>query len=408
MGRSNYKELLCALAERWWDTTNTFHFSWGELTLTPADFSVITGIPFGIRPIELYDDWRTEVSPDRMVELIGIDLPQIVESGSATPALSIFRHWLSLQAPGIYTRYRRGELTATQVARFTLLLLFASTFWSNRKEKFNPSILKSLENLAHLEEYDWAGAILSRGLVPLAWRWYKSNLHTVRRKKSLKELRTFFDTCPLEQIQADPALQRSDTLSRRRVILSHPTLRRYYLGERVDIQIRGCRTVPYSPLEDMRAGRQMTLTTAHTEGIPHVELLQGGDYDEFCGISLMPPIGSRLDGLQGPVPSQPLGTRSSRASGPSTRTPRRRPMTDPTSSSPAGGPSQAGPSRLTGPSRAPRAILEASGLLHPDLANLHLPYNISYFVPDSTPALREVSLESVDRLTLPSEDITEY
>ncbi|KDP30723.1 hypothetical protein JCGZ_15524 [Jatropha curcas] len=146
----------------------------------------------------------------------------------------------------IYTRYRRGELTATQVARFTLLLLFSSTFWSNRKEKFNPSILKSLENLAHLEEYDWAGAILSRmyddmcdlsrghcklngtyyfwetwafeyfpytrpellqtdlgsGLVPLAWRWYKSNLHTVRCKKSLKELRTFFDTCPLEQVCA--------------------------------------------------------------------------------------------------------------------------------------------------------------------------------------------------------------
>ncbi|KDP23217.1 hypothetical protein JCGZ_00187 [Jatropha curcas] len=65
------------------------------------------------------------------------------------------------QAPGIYARYGRGELTATQVARFTLLLLFASTFWSNRKEKFNPSILKSLENLAYLEEYDWAGAILS-------------------------------------------------------------------------------------------------------------------------------------------------------------------------------------------------------------------------------------------------------
>ena len=162
MGRSNHKELLCALAERWWDTTNTFHFSWGELTLTPVDFSVISGIPFGIRPIELYDDWRTEISPYRMVELIGIDLPRIVESGSATPTLSVSRRWLSLQAPNIYARYKRGELAATQVARFTLLLLFASTFWSNRKEKFNPSILKSLDNLAHLKEYDWAGAILSR------------------------------------------------------------------------------------------------------------------------------------------------------------------------------------------------------------------------------------------------------
>ncbi|KDP20499.1 hypothetical protein JCGZ_05376 [Jatropha curcas] len=129
--------------------------------MTPTDFSIISGIPFGIRPIELYNDWRTEISPDRMVELIGIDLPRIVGPGSTTPVLSVSRCWLSLQAPDIYARYRQGELTATQVARFTLLLLFASTFWSNRKEKFNPSILKSLENLAHLEEYDWAGAILS-------------------------------------------------------------------------------------------------------------------------------------------------------------------------------------------------------------------------------------------------------
>ncbi|KDP30462.1 hypothetical protein JCGZ_17497 [Jatropha curcas] len=123
VGRYSHKELLGALAERWWDTTNTFHFSWGELTMTPADFSMITGIPFGIRPIELYDDRRTEISPYRMVELIGIDLPRIVEPGSATPTLSVSRRW---------------------------------------KEKFNPSILKSLENMAHLTEYDWAGAILSR------------------------------------------------------------------------------------------------------------------------------------------------------------------------------------------------------------------------------------------------------
>ncbi|KDP23783.1 hypothetical protein JCGZ_00152 [Jatropha curcas] len=88
MGRSSHRELLCALAERWWDTTNTFHFSWGELIMTPADFSVISGMPFGIRPIELYDDWRTELSSDRIMELIGIDLPRVVEPGSVTPALS--------------------------------------------------------------------------------------------------------------------------------------------------------------------------------------------------------------------------------------------------------------------------------------------------------------------------------
>ncbi|KDP22034.1 hypothetical protein JCGZ_02884 [Jatropha curcas] len=126
-------------------------------------------------------------------------------------------------------------------------------------------------------------ADLGLGLVPLAWRWYRPNLHTVQHKKSLKDLRAFFDTCSLAQvemrammtrlqswIQIDPQFQRSDDLSQRRVVLSHPVLRRYYLGERVNVQIRGCRSIPYSPPEDMRAGKHMMLTDVHTEGVPHL------------------------------------------------------------------------------------------------------------------------------------------
>ncbi|KDP30465.1 hypothetical protein JCGZ_17500 [Jatropha curcas] len=88
-------------------------------------------------------------------------------------------------------------------------------------------------------------ADLGLGVVPLAWRWYRTNLQTVRRRKSLRDLRTFFDTCTVDQveagamnarlqswIEADPHFQRSEALSRRWVVLSHPVLRRYYLGER--------------------------------------------------------------------------------------------------------------------------------------------------------------------------------
>ncbi|KDP24882.1 hypothetical protein JCGZ_25163 [Jatropha curcas] len=42
-------------------------------------------------------------------------------------------------------------------------------------------------------------ADLGLGLVPLAWRWYRTNLHTSRHKNSLKDLRAFFDTCSLAQ-----------------------------------------------------------------------------------------------------------------------------------------------------------------------------------------------------------------
>ena len=208
-------------------------------------------------------------------------------------------------------------------------------------------------------------------------------------------------------IEADPHFRRSEALSRRRVILSHPVLRRYYLAERVDFQIRGCRSVPHPPPEDMRAGKQMILTDAHTEGVPHMEFIRSGDYDEFCQMFLMRPIGSRLDNLQRSTPSQPLGTRSSRASGPSARTPRRRPMTRPSSSTPVEGSSRPGPSHSVGAFRVPQAILEATEPVHPGLANLHLPYSVPYYTPDGTSSLREVSLRNVNRMALPPDDITE-
>ena len=34
------------LLEWWWDTTNSFHFPWGELTVTPLDYSVICSLRF--------------------------------------------------------------------------------------------------------------------------------------------------------------------------------------------------------------------------------------------------------------------------------------------------------------------------------------------------------------------------
>ena len=37
-----------ALVERWWDTTNSFHFSSArDMTMTPFDFAVLTGLDVG-------------------------------------------------------------------------------------------------------------------------------------------------------------------------------------------------------------------------------------------------------------------------------------------------------------------------------------------------------------------------
>ena len=51
-------QLFLVLAERFWDTTRTFHFpSIGEVMLTPYDFSVITGLRLGGKRILVNDSF---------------------------------------------------------------------------------------------------------------------------------------------------------------------------------------------------------------------------------------------------------------------------------------------------------------------------------------------------------------
>ncbi|XP_037493954.1 uncharacterized protein LOC105650463 [Jatropha curcas] len=108
-------------------------------------------------------------------------------------------------------------------------------------------------------------------------------------------------------------------------------------------------------------------------------------------------------------PFPALGTRSSRGSVPRQDS-KRRPtslLSHPSSSTPVEGPSRAGPSHAAGAFRIPQAISEATRPVHPGLANLHLPYIISYYTPEGTSFLREVSLERVNRLALPPDGINE-
>ncbi|KAI8572049.1 hypothetical protein RHMOL_Rhmol01G0168100 [Rhododendron molle] len=50
-GGEGRSAVMTALAERWWDTTNTFHFRFGEMTVTPLDFAAITELRVGGEPI---------------------------------------------------------------------------------------------------------------------------------------------------------------------------------------------------------------------------------------------------------------------------------------------------------------------------------------------------------------------
>ena len=58
-----------ALVERWWDSTNTFHLPFEEMTMTPYDFSMITGLK--VDGDRLVMDIPFERQPALVTALIG-------------------------------------------------------------------------------------------------------------------------------------------------------------------------------------------------------------------------------------------------------------------------------------------------------------------------------------------------
>ena len=149
-GREGYIALLKALAERWWDTTNTFHFPCGEMTVTPTDLTMISGLHFGTCPFVFYDDWR-DLPSGHVFRLLGVEPPR--------HQIYVQRSWIrSCLDPLAGTGALLAD--AEQTARLVLLMVMGCSFLHTRRDSMNLNILRSLENLSIIGEYDWGGAAL--------------------------------------------------------------------------------------------------------------------------------------------------------------------------------------------------------------------------------------------------------
>jgi hypothetical protein len=138
------RRLIRALVERWWDTTNTFHFRFGEMTITPLDFAAITGLRVGGEPIpfdsELYLDTAA-------VEHYLGRRPGGIEPGVRYTVLVDF--WD--HEPG-------SEEETRQMARAYLLYLFGASLFPNRQGVVHLGWLPALESLETAGRFDWGGA----------------------------------------------------------------------------------------------------------------------------------------------------------------------------------------------------------------------------------------------------------
>ena len=148
--RECHGALLKALAERWWDTTNTFHFPCGELTMTPTDLTLITGLRFGSRALDFYDDWRF-LSSEVMVDLLGCDPPR--------DNICVPRSWFRGRIDTL-GGLEGLMMEADQSARLAILVILGCSFLHTRRDTVNLNILRSLADLSTISEYDWGGAAL--------------------------------------------------------------------------------------------------------------------------------------------------------------------------------------------------------------------------------------------------------
>ncbi|KAI8568940.1 hypothetical protein RHMOL_Rhmol02G0239600 [Rhododendron molle] len=123
--------VLVALAERWRDTSNTFHLPPGEMTVMLSDFAAITGLRVGGEPIPF--DSGIHVDPAALEWFLG-EVPQ-VERGAARYAQFI-RY--SKKKPS-------NEHEEAQIARAYLLYMFGASLLPGRSEVSSMQVRRGLK-----------------------------------------------------------------------------------------------------------------------------------------------------------------------------------------------------------------------------------------------------------------------
>ncbi|KAF8369279.1 hypothetical protein HHK36_032711 [Tetracentron sinense] len=298
--RSDRKWLL-ALMERWFNETNTFHFPYFEMGITPTDFVMLTGIRFGGMPLRL-----RRINKARIMDLMGVppenkaaSNKDIFDQGQKVKVV-----WLRASLVGL------DSLTFDDpefpfVMRRLLLYIFGQCFFPEDRSSVDGRYLQWMDPLDDIGTYDWGStiyAVILRGLrrvtrlrhhscrffspllelwareylapfrphiddsactlyYPRSCRWELSSDET--QKHLLHKAQEELDRMDFSRITprpyrgldpsvyAHPDVIAANNLSKRRVFFSSFLSDEYYLGERMTLQTEGTLHVPADPPSPM-------------------------------------------------------------------------------------------------------------------------------------------------------------
>ncbi|KAI8538178.1 hypothetical protein RHMOL_Rhmol09G0081900 [Rhododendron molle] len=250
--------LLTALAERWWDTSNSFHFPLGKMTVTPTDFVAITGLRVGGDPIP----FDSGIHGDR--EALRWFLGHVPAGSAEMVPYKPFKQYLQNRVP-------TSELEEAPMARAYLLYLFGATLYPNKRSTVHLSYLPALRDLRTTSRFDWGGAALGAcygflwayevlrmfppenncrevKTLPRAMIWGPLRIGKKKSRKGLMDFRLYLDELSSIQVDWDPwvsavpeleYLARSGVVAASRVLLESAFGWQWYLGDRVTRQSLG-------------------------------------------------------------------------------------------------------------------------------------------------------------------------
>ena len=138
--------VVTALAERWRDSTSSFHLIFDEATMTPLDFSALTGLRVGGDPIPFDSGIGRDEAALRWF------LGFVPTREGETSTYGQFK----MTGLGVPT----DEEDAARKARCYLLYLFGASLYPNRRNRVHLSYLGGLRDFARAAKYDWGGAAL--------------------------------------------------------------------------------------------------------------------------------------------------------------------------------------------------------------------------------------------------------
>ena len=155
-----------ALLERWNDVTKSFHFSFGEMTITPSDFTALSGLGFEGQHPPMDTRYRA-VCPFLCEELLGLE---DVDDGQDIYYDQVRIRWTDTIRERTEAWKRQdvaddapvfSQLEMDQIARSFVFYLICTTLLLNSRNRGDPAVLVALADLRAIRDQDWASVALA-------------------------------------------------------------------------------------------------------------------------------------------------------------------------------------------------------------------------------------------------------